>query len=203
LWFLHFRRLVLIFLSLSPNGLYSKGTILYLHLINHWRTHNLDIFQHLQSSIFSFDEEYGEASLAVLARSVITDADQSTFSKLQASYQAQPFISASTSHQQPSASQCHPSNSDYGPELLLVENFLSNLISQIGDSSLWPYSATILKKKSFLASEAEHTLDLPLEPNIFLPFVPTNFTTQAEAVTAKLSALLLYKANVRKRKRAK
>jgi len=94
MWFLYFRRLILIFLALSPTGIYSKCCL--LHLISHWKVHRPNVFQHLSSSIFSFNEEFGEATFGVLAKSVLSDADHSSFTKLQFSFQTQPFISAVT-----------------------------------------------------------------------------------------------------------
>jgi len=35
MWFLYFRRLIPIFLALTPTGIYSKCFLLYLHLISH------------------------------------------------------------------------------------------------------------------------------------------------------------------------
>jgi len=59
--------------------------------------HRPDACQHLSSSIFSFNEEFGEATFGVLAKSVLSDADQSSFTKLRFSFQTHPFISAVTS----------------------------------------------------------------------------------------------------------
>jgi len=83
MWFLYFRRLILIFLALTPTGIYSKCCLLYLHLTSHWKVHRPNVFQLLSSSIFSFNKEFGEATFGVLAKSILSDADQSSFTKLQ------------------------------------------------------------------------------------------------------------------------
>jgi len=54
--------------------------------------HRPDVFQHLFPSIFSFNEEFGEATFGVQAKSVLSDADQ---------YKTLIFFSNPTLHQQP------------------------------------------------------------------------------------------------------
>jgi len=56
---------ILIFLALTPTGIYSKCCLLYLHLISHWKVHRPNVFQHLSSSIFSYNEEFGEVTFGV------------------------------------------------------------------------------------------------------------------------------------------
>ena len=95
LWFHHCWWLFLVFLGLAPKGQYARSCLLYLHLLNHWKEHNLSIYRHLQASIYSFNEEVGEMTFAQLARTVLGNIDQSSMTKLREAYQAQPYVGQS------------------------------------------------------------------------------------------------------------
>jgi len=152
MWFLYFRRLILIFLALTPSGIHSKCCLLHLHLISHWKVHRSDVFQHLYSSIFFFNEEFREATFGVLAKSVLSDSDQSSFTKLRFSFQTQLFISAvttATCGKHDTTTTTHSSTTDdddiiYQPcshqdELDLANTFIGDLFDWIEKNTFVPY----------------------------------------------------------------
>jgi len=148
---------ILIFLALTPTGIYSKCRLLYLHLISHWKVHRPNVFQHLSSSIFSFNEEFGEATSGVLAKSVLSDADYSSFTKL---FQTQPFISAvttATCGKHDTTTTTHSSTTGNGDqdELDLVSNFIEDLFSWIEKNTFVPYSSSVITMKSFTAFSSQ------------------------------------------------
>ena len=81
--------LCLIFHSLTPTSQYTRATLFYLLLIEHWKTTNAPTFKLLQKSFNSFVEEDGELSFSVLSRSTLKDTNKSNFQFLNSSYQAQ------------------------------------------------------------------------------------------------------------------
>jgi len=126
--------------------------LLYLHLLNHWKEHNLSIYRHLQASIYSFNEEVGEMTFAQLARTVLGNMDQSSMTKLREAYQAQPYVGAVTPECKVNT---HSSVHDFPQELLIIKEYLLVTLAQV-EHHLWrPYnlpsgSACSLWKQHFV-----------------------------------------------------
>jgi len=118
--------------------------------------------------IFSFDEEFGEATFGVLAKSVLSDAHQSSFTKIQFSFQTQPFISAVTTarcgkHDTTTTTYSSTTDDDniiYQPcshqdELDLVKNFIEDLFAWIEKNTFVPYPSSVITMKSFPAFSSD------------------------------------------------
>lgn len=83
------KRLLLVFITLAPTGMYSKAVLLYLILLQHWDEHFPDVAKIWKQHLPAFIEEDGELSFSVLSRTVLGDTSKSSFNVLNKAYKSQ------------------------------------------------------------------------------------------------------------------
>ena len=83
------QRLLMVFVTLAPSGIYAKSVTLYLLLLNHWNKHFPDVAKIWQQNLAAFIEEDGELSFSVLSRTVLADSSKSSFDTLDRAYKGQ------------------------------------------------------------------------------------------------------------------
>jgi hypothetical protein len=195
MWFLYYRHLLLVFLSLHPKGTYAKNCLLFLHQLHHWKCNELPIIDILERSIYSFNEEMGETTFATLGRTVISDNDRCSLDKLRFSFQAQPYVQASVAASQSAAGDTappvqHVSTDHFPQELLVVKQQLGLLFTSLIDASYRPLDSSILKQQSFVKEDGLLHKDVQLEDLDFTRLRIPRFDQQAEALTKLLQQLL-------------
>jgi hypothetical protein len=200
-----------VFLGLAPQGQYACSCLLYLHLLNHWKEHNLSIFSYLQSSIYSFNEEVGEMTFAQLARTILGDTDQSSMDKLREAYQAQPFVAAVSPE---CATDTHSATSDFPNEQQVIREHLQITLEQLRNGLWRPYNlpsgtaddcspahfscltdalSGSSRVKSFKQSSVlVNPADIPLNPTLTPSLHPESFTPALEQVNKFLEQRLLH-----------
>lgn len=83
------KRLLLVFTSLAPGGLYSKALMLYILLLQHWDKQFPTVAKIWKQHLPAFVEEDGELSFSVLSRTVLGDTTKSSFATLNKAYKSQ------------------------------------------------------------------------------------------------------------------
>ena len=82
-------RLLLVFLMLAPSSIYTKSMVLYLSLLDHWKTNFSRVAEIWENNLLAFIEEDGELSFSVLSRTVLADSTKSSFKTLNKAYSGQ------------------------------------------------------------------------------------------------------------------
>jgi len=172
MWFMYYRCLLLVFLSLAPKSTYAKNCLLFLHHLNHWKEQRLPVMELLKHSIYSFNEEMGEQLFATLGHTVVNDNHQCRLSQLHEAFQAQPYLQAvvASSHEQAQLEESHnshSSNASFPAELAKLTHYLQTAFLKFQDDSWRPLAGKVAKGKSFAKAGSQYGGPIPLPASLF------------------------------------
>jgi hypothetical protein len=137
----------------------------------------------------------GELCFAMLGRTVLGDNHQCKLTKLQQTFQAQPYIQAVAAGTQQHAGlelaqSGHVSNSSYPAELAKLKCYLKITIQGLQEGTWCPLSSSACKRKTLNAGDCPYAGPIPLPASLFFRLQPHTFSEKVIIVSATLQRLL-------------
>ena len=87
--FLALKQLLLVFLVLVPNSIYTQAITVYILLLHQWKQYFPQVATIWENHLSAFVEEDGELSFSVLSRTVLADSTKSSFKTINKAYLGQ------------------------------------------------------------------------------------------------------------------
>ena len=207
--FLALKQLLLVFLVLVPNSIYTRAITVYILLLHQWKQYFPQVATIWENHLSAFVEEDGELSFSVLSRTVLADSTKSSFKTINKAYLGQSLYHDAMAELDKDlqsftrTASLHVILSDESAEVEKLVDFLNYHIQSIRQGNLRIYPTLKEGVKFYEApSTVEHSdyrisLNLALlaeQPDLELSiknYEPPNLPQQLEEVLNSIETTLL------------